>query len=136
MHWVEEARRHWREYRPKMYKALKDSGKLEERLRSAGRRASAEIGQLVEDGMQAAAALELVLPQYIYLPPESQVPLLGEEPEPPELPPQLEDEDQTEEVQSLFPEENRVDQTPPETTESPTETESETGGPRRNTGPT
>lgn len=44
--WVNQARVHWKEFRPTLYRDLKATGKLEAALKDAAERTFAEMGQL------------------------------------------------------------------------------------------
>ena len=72
------ANRHWKKYRPKMYAALEKSGQLKQALMEAQERTSKERSDLFEKGFQVFEANEIVLPKYVLLPPEDEVPALGE----------------------------------------------------------
>ncbi len=65
------ARQHWTKYLPGLVKELKARGKLEEELDLAAQQASEELARLVSQGAQVAAAKEIVLQEYIFLPPET-----------------------------------------------------------------
>ena len=65
------ARQHWTKYLPGMVKELKAQGRLEEELDLAAQQASEELARLVSGGAQVAAAKEIVLQEYIFLPPET-----------------------------------------------------------------
>jgi len=75
--YLDMAREHWAQYRPKMCAELKKAGKLEEELKRAATKASDLVNDLV-DTMNLNEAEEIVLPRYILLPAEEDVPLLGE----------------------------------------------------------
>ncbi len=65
------ARAHWTKYLPGLVKELKAEGRLEEELEEAARQAREELARLVSGGAQVQAAREIVLPEYIFLPPET-----------------------------------------------------------------
>lgn len=68
-----QAEEHWKRYLPQMYKKLKEAGKLEEEAEKAGTRAAEMIQKLTESGLYPFEAREIVLPQYILLPPEEEI---------------------------------------------------------------
>jgi hypothetical protein len=83
------AREHWKEHRPTMYRDMEESGRLESALKSAVevtldamKRTKA---QLVENGYTPSqadlTAWELLREEWILLPSEEDMPLLGESPE-------------------------------------------------------
>lgn len=65
------ARQHWTKYLPGLVKELKAEGRLEEELDLAAQQASEELARLVSRGAQVDAAKEIVLAEYIFLPPEN-----------------------------------------------------------------
>jgi hypothetical protein len=71
-HWARMAELHWKKFLPKMYRKLQEAGTLEQELIKAGNQASEAIAALGSDGgLRREEAVEIVLPQYILLPPES-----------------------------------------------------------------
>ena len=62
--------RHWAEFLPQKTADLKEAGTLEMRANQAAERAQAEIAALVQQGVPQTQAEELVLPEYVTLPPE------------------------------------------------------------------
>jgi hypothetical protein len=64
------ARRHWEKYLPGLTKELKEQGIFEEQIKLAAQWASEELAGLVSGGAQVEAAKEIVLKEYILLPPE------------------------------------------------------------------
>jgi len=64
-----QAKRHWEKYLPGMVQALKEEGTYEEELDRAAEQASEELARLVEGGAQVDAAKEVVMKEYILLPP-------------------------------------------------------------------
>ena len=66
-----QAKQHWEKYLPGMVQALKEEGTYEEELDRAAQQASEELAQHVNAGAQLEAAKEIVLKEYILLPPET-----------------------------------------------------------------
>lgn len=79
--WAMEAEAHWRKYRPKMYRELKQSGELNDFLEKAARRAMDQCVAYVEAGMHPFEAESEAKRDYLLLPDEDDVPLLGENPD-------------------------------------------------------
>jgi hypothetical protein len=71
IHFREMARRHWEKYLPSLTKALKEEGIWEQELESAAEQASRELAIMVSKGAQLEACKEIVLKEYIFLPPET-----------------------------------------------------------------
>ena len=67
-----QAEEHWKRYLPQMYKKLKEAGTLETEAMNAGIRAADMIEELIAGGLYPFEAREIVLPQYILLPPEAE----------------------------------------------------------------
>ncbi len=65
------AKRHWEKYLPGMVKELKAEGIYEQELDRAAQQASEELARMVSGGAQVQAAKEIVLQEYIFLPPET-----------------------------------------------------------------
>lgn len=70
---------HWRKYRPKMYRALEQSGKLDESIYAAQQLTSDALNDLVERGMDWNQAWELIREEWAFLPAEE-----DEEEQPPD----------------------------------------------------
>lgn len=66
------AMRHWTEFLPQKTADLKEAGTFEFRARQAAERATKEIQLLMQHGLSENEAEEMVLPEYILLPPERQ----------------------------------------------------------------
>lgn len=64
------ARKHWTKYLPEMTADLKKSGEFDQAVKEAADQAKEELSILVSNGAQLAAAKEIVLKEYILLPPE------------------------------------------------------------------
>lgn len=64
------AMRHWTEFLPQKTADLKEAGTFEFRARKAAVEATNEIQLLMRHGMTEKEAEEMVLPEYILLPPE------------------------------------------------------------------
>ena len=68
---IEMARSHRKKYLPKLYRRLKEEGRLEEHLASVAEMAEEEVLALTsEQGMNLYEAMEIVLPKYILISPE------------------------------------------------------------------
>lgn len=65
-----KAMRHWAEFLPQRTADLKEAGTFEMRARQAAEEATKEIQILMRHGMNEKEAKEMVLPEYILLPPE------------------------------------------------------------------
>jgi hypothetical protein len=66
-----KAKKHWRKYLPALTAALEKEGKFESEIKNAVNQASRELTALVRKGAQIEAAKEIVLKEYIFLPPET-----------------------------------------------------------------
>jgi hypothetical protein len=67
--WVEQARAHWKEFRPNLYRDLKASGQLEAKLQEAAERTFQEMGELRQMGYSEQESWEVVRQSYLF-PPE------------------------------------------------------------------
>lgn len=65
------ARKHWTKYLPAMTAALKKKGIFEREIKRAAEKARKEHAVLVASGAQIEASKEIVLKEYILLPPET-----------------------------------------------------------------
>ena len=65
--WIAQAREHWQEHRPQMFKELQQQGLLETRLREAAEATSQAMQELVAQGFAAHEAWEAVREQYLFL---------------------------------------------------------------------
>ena len=65
------ARKHWTKYCPALTKELKAQGIFENEIKEAARMAREQLSYLVNHGAQLEAAKEIVLNDYIFLPPET-----------------------------------------------------------------
>ena len=70
--WAGIAEEHWKRYLPRWYHHLREAGILDQELVKAGDQAEEAIADLVSRGLYPHEAREIVLPQYIYLEPESE----------------------------------------------------------------
>ena len=71
--WAQMAESHWKKFLPKMYRDLEQKGTLEQELIKAGQQTEEMLVNLVSDGgLRHNEALEIVLPQFILLTPESE----------------------------------------------------------------
>ncbi len=66
------AKRHWEKFLPDLVKELKAEGTYEQELDRAAQQASEELVRMVQRGAQLEAAKEVVLLEYIFLPPETE----------------------------------------------------------------
>lgn len=62
---------HWKEYLPKMYAALVESGELAEALSSAVKQTKAAYHDAMESGLNSPSAWEAVREEWAFLPAES-----------------------------------------------------------------
>jgi hypothetical protein len=58
--WIDQARRHWEEFRPTLYRDLKASGRLDAALRDAADRTHQEMSDLRGHGYTEQEAWEMV----------------------------------------------------------------------------
>ena len=65
------AMKHWAKYLPAMTAGLKKAGTFESEAEEAAEQACLELAILVSRGAQLEATKEIVLKEYILLPPES-----------------------------------------------------------------
>ena len=68
---VSQAKAHWQEFLPKMYRQYQKQGILQDKLNQAAEQAYQAMNQLEEAGHSPSEAREIVLPQYILLTPET-----------------------------------------------------------------
>ena len=66
-----KAKNHWRKHLPRLTKALEETNQFEAETKLAAERAMKELLSLVRNGGQLEAAKEIVLKEYILLPPET-----------------------------------------------------------------
>ena len=77
----EKIRRHWSEFRPKMYLHLLGTGKLESALDAAeAQTVEAVIGAVTQQHLKLHEAFELFAREWAYLPSEDEQPELGVDP--------------------------------------------------------
>ena len=69
----EDVREHWKEHRPRMYRALKKSGGLEKSLDLAVDLTSEAFAEAVQAGADPNQAWEALREEWAYLPAENQV---------------------------------------------------------------
>lgn len=74
------AKRHWQQYRPKMYQQLQQSGQLHQALLSAQEWTAQTLARLEQQGVPSLQAKEVVMQEWVLLPSEEDVPALGERP--------------------------------------------------------
>lgn len=75
--WGQQAKEHWKQYRPKMYRDLQQQGQLQRMLYRAQEATKEEYAQMVHAGMDSRTAWEMVRERYLFLPDEKDVPMLG-----------------------------------------------------------
>ena len=68
--WKEQARRHWKEFRPSLYRDLIKNGRLDEALTDAAERTYREMTELQKMGYQEHEAWEVVRESYLFTPEE------------------------------------------------------------------
>lgn len=90
--WGRMAEKHWKEYRPKMYRELKKKGQLHKALYAAQELSGNLMVDLTQQGLAPDQAWELVREQWLLLPSEEDVPELGRNPAEWEPPPNPEEE--------------------------------------------
>jgi len=72
--WKERGRKHWKEFRPKLFRALKKEGKLEAALDDAVERTRSEMAELQAAGYKDYEAWEIVRESYLFVPEEGKKP--------------------------------------------------------------
>ena len=65
-----QALTHWTKWLPRKVATLKESGTLSEAIQGAASQAQRAMTELIGQGYQEHEAAEVVLPQYVLLPPE------------------------------------------------------------------
>ena len=68
--WIAQARAHWKEHLPAMYRRLLANGTLESELKAAAEATSREMEALRNEGATATEAWEMVRERYLLLPEE------------------------------------------------------------------
>lgn len=68
--WINQARSHWQENRPKLHQSLKKQGTLEPMLKQAAERTYQEVSQLEDAGYQPDEAFQMVREKYLFPPGE------------------------------------------------------------------
>ena len=66
--WVRQAREHWKEHLPKLYRELEASKKLEPSLQDAAERTYIELTDLEDQGYDPQGAWEAVRERYLFPP--------------------------------------------------------------------
>ena len=66
-----KAKKHWTKYLPSKVKELKSQGILDQEIKRAVEKAAEVHAILVSKGAQSQAAKEIVMQEYILLPPET-----------------------------------------------------------------
>ncbi len=72
--WKEQARAHWKAFRPRLFRDLKKAGKLEAALDDAVQRTSREMAALQAMGYRDYEAWEVVRESYLFVPKEGKKP--------------------------------------------------------------
>jgi len=75
-----EAVSHWKRFRPKLYRELKASGKLQEAAERAAEQTAEDLALLISQGYPEDGAWEIVRERYVFLPSQRDVPELGVDP--------------------------------------------------------
>ena len=76
--WAQQAKAHWKKYRPKMYRELQRSGRLNQAAQEAANNTVEALNTCMNQGMSYDQAWEYVREQYMFLPSEEDQPKLGE----------------------------------------------------------
>lgn len=76
-----QAEKHWKQFRPKMYRELKKKGVLYKSLYAAQERTEDALADLIEKGLSYDMAWEAVREEWLFLPTEKDLPVLGFNPE-------------------------------------------------------
>ena len=71
---------HWKEHRPKMFKALEQAGQLEASVHAAQELTADALSDLLDQGLPYNQAWELVREEWAFLPSEDNVPVLPFDP--------------------------------------------------------
>jgi hypothetical protein len=77
-----QIKEHWRKYRPRMYRELKKTGKLDEAVHAAEAMTVAAYDQAIRAGLAPDQARELVREEWAFLPDEQEVRRLPAERDP------------------------------------------------------
>ena len=64
--WIAQARQHWREHQPKRFKALKESGQLEQALAQAAEATAEAMQRLADEGFDRDQAWEMVRQEHLF----------------------------------------------------------------------
>jgi hypothetical protein len=68
--WISEARQHWRQFRPTLFRELERTGKLNQALWDAAERTHREMSELENSGFRHHEAWEMVRERYLFPPQE------------------------------------------------------------------
>jgi hypothetical protein len=68
--WINQAREHWKEFRPSVYRGLTTAGILEASLRCAAEQTDLEMSQLTDRGYNEQEAWEMTREKYLFPPEE------------------------------------------------------------------
>lgn len=71
-HWVEQARRHWKEFQPEKYARLMAAGTLNQELEAAAEATQEQMATLLAQGFNQQEAWEQVREQFLFPPEESE----------------------------------------------------------------
>ncbi len=69
---AQQAKRHWKEFQPTMYKHLLAEGTLDQTLIELEQHTQDEMDQLEQAGFHDYEAREIVYPKYLFLPDENE----------------------------------------------------------------
>ncbi len=70
--WVEQARAHWKEFLPGMFKEFEDAGILERELQTAAKLTAKDMGAFQAAGLSWDEAWERTRNEYLFLPEEDE----------------------------------------------------------------
>lgn len=69
--WIREAKAHWKEHSPKLYRQLEKAGTLQSSLEDAAERTNQEMNDLRKEGYNEQEAWEMTREKYLFTPPEA-----------------------------------------------------------------
>ena len=69
--WTREAKAHWKEHLPKMYREYVNKGILQQKLQEAAEMTFEEVYQLEREGLTPHEAWEMIREKYLFLPEET-----------------------------------------------------------------
>lgn len=68
--WISQAKKHWQEFQPNKYQALKNQGTLDLALKKAAEQTLAEVSELENQGYQPDEAFQMVRENHLFPPGE------------------------------------------------------------------